>query len=124
MQVFLGSVAQLNRASDSGSAGHGFESHPSHDIIQKAQRNINHFAALCFYPEGMGFEWVLRLPYLLLVNVALPLPVLDVFMLHALPFILILPEPVVVPWKLSVKTSPVTLPEPAIETFVFLFEPL
>ena len=25
-----GSVAQLNRASDSGSAGHGFESHPSH----------------------------------------------------------------------------------------------
>jgi len=45
----------------------------------------------------MGFEWVLRLPYLLLVNVALPLPVLDVFMLPALPFILILPEPVVVP---------------------------
>lgn len=27
-----GSVAQLNRASDSGSAGHGFESHPSHKI--------------------------------------------------------------------------------------------
>lgn len=26
----FGSVAQLNRASDSGSAGHGFESHPSH----------------------------------------------------------------------------------------------
>ena len=27
-----GSVAQLNRASDSGSEGHGFESHPSHKI--------------------------------------------------------------------------------------------
>ena len=27
-----GSVAQLNRASDSGSAGHGFESHPSHFV--------------------------------------------------------------------------------------------
>ena len=29
-----GSVAQLNRASDSGSAGHGFESHPSHSMMQ------------------------------------------------------------------------------------------
>ena len=28
-----GSVAQLNRASDSGSAGHGFESHPGHIIF-------------------------------------------------------------------------------------------
>lgn len=28
-----GSVAQLNRASDSGSAGHGFESHPSHQTL-------------------------------------------------------------------------------------------
>lgn len=33
-----GSVAQLNRASDSGSAGHGFESHPSHQTLILIQR--------------------------------------------------------------------------------------
>lgn len=32
-----GSVAQLNRASDSGSAGHGFESHPSHYLQEKTR---------------------------------------------------------------------------------------
>ena len=34
-----GSVAQLNRASDSGSAGHGFESHPSHFFRKFSQES-------------------------------------------------------------------------------------
>lgn len=35
LRVRIGPVAQLNRASDSGSAGHGFESHPSHSNMKK-----------------------------------------------------------------------------------------
>ena len=43
----LGSVAQLNRASDYGSEGYGFESHRSHKVNERRIRKMRLF---CFLP--------------------------------------------------------------------------
>ena len=50
-----GSVAQLNRASDSGSEGRGFESHRNHQGVQLSQLHLFYFGA-----ERLGREKVLK----------------------------------------------------------------
>ena len=60
LQNHNGSVAQLNRASDSGSEGRGFESHRNHQGVQLSQLHLFCYRLLNYRAERLGREKVLK----------------------------------------------------------------
>ena len=52
----IGSVAQLNRASDYGSEGCGFESRRNHKKKSSVERLLLFFVFLCYEKIGCGHE--------------------------------------------------------------------